>query len=222
AQADQGEIRRNCRPSEEPISQNLWKGSGNSPDLLNSKARVAQQPPRRAEGEQPGMGMVQNPCLAVVELPQQQHQSLRDKGDVWAGEDHGLLLVVELRAEALEKLLRLLQVLDHVQQKQIFEVVHLELRRLIEVLQVHADGVVFLGWLETVDYLHLASLFLQLASNSRRSGADVQHGGAGGHRLQRIGMAARISELQLIVHIALYRRVVSALIQNAGAVSCIS
>ncbi len=162
------------------------------------------------------MGQVEDAPSAVVELPQEERQPLHEEGDIRRGQDHPLRSMGELRPEALQKLLRSLQVLDHVEQQDEDGAADPEGQRLIEIL--HED--LHIGVLHSrpmgIDDRHFATLLQQLHRHTTGSGSDVDDGRVLGNGGDRIGVAARVSQLQVVVgRTAL--RVVAPLVQDLGA-----
>ena len=190
---------RTASPAQRAVAEDLGPRRRDAAHLAQAEARVDEQPLEAAEGEQPRVGAVQDPRVAVVELPEQQHQPLGGERDVRRGEHQRPGPVVELVDELLEELLGVLQVLDHVEHQQVVVLAGVEDRRVVEVLLEDLDVAGRVRGRELVDDRDLAALRHQLLGHPAGAGADVEHAAARGHGVERELVAARVAELDVVV-----------------------
>ena len=160
---------------------------------------------------------IEDAGLAVVELTEQQHHALRDECDVGRRHDQCLWRIVELRAQIRQKPLRILQVLDDVEQQHVVVSLGTEREWTIQILLKHLHvRVGFRLGRELIDDGYSTTIFEELSGKSTWSRADVQHAGAGRHCVERKLVAARISQLQIVVCVlSLVDWVEAPLIENA-------
>ena len=166
------------------------------------------------------MSAVEDPCLSVVELAEQEHATLDEEPYIRRGEHERLGTVIEAAAELLEEALGLLEVLENVQQEQVIVLPHVEFESLsVEIGLENFDTGPGFGRRVSVHHRHLAPLEREEARHTARTGSEIQHFGTRGHRLQGVGVARGIAELQGVWGVALRRDWVQrSLVEESSAV----
>ncbi len=89
--------------------------------------------------KQPRVRAIEDSRAPIVELSKQQRKALKNECDVRSREYERLGIVAELRSQSVEEVLRIRQVLDHVEQHDGVEVSHIELEFIVQVLDDHID-----------------------------------------------------------------------------------
>src|SRR4051812_29625999 len=88
AETNQRPIQTQQKPRRRAIAERERKGRRHARHPDHGEARLVEQPPERAEREEPRVRQIEDAALAVVELSQQQHHAHDAKRDVArAGDD---------------------------------------------------------------------------------------------------------------------------------------
>ncbi len=187
--------------TEQALAEDLRERRGHALHRLDLEAGVAQKVPDRPEGEEPRVRAIEDAGLAVVELTAEEHEPLHEERDVGRGQDERLGVVLELLSQLVEEALGVAQVLDHVEHQQVLVLPRVELRRVLEVLRDHLDVDDRHRGRVPVDDGHVTALVAQLARQAARPGADVEHLATRRHRVERVRVAARVAELEVVVRV---------------------
>lgn len=131
-----------------------------------------EEAPERREGQEPGVGQVEDAAASVVELAEQEHQAKRSKGDVAGAYDQFCARgVCERALQHVEERFRGREVLDHVEREDVVEVGRLDRQeRVVQVVleeRVELDAVGYarheMGRVGPSVSLSRAAIFVSLA-----------------------------------------------------------
>ena len=101
-----------------PPPRTFGNGAGTPRTSLIRKPASYQEALDRSKREEAPVSTIENAGLAVVELPKKQHDALRRERDVGGRQHQSSRRPIDARPQAIEKHLRLAQVLNHIQQQQ--------------------------------------------------------------------------------------------------------
>lgn len=120
-QSDQELIEGQQEAADPVLPECLWEWRGDSPQLLHAVAGLNQQLVEGTEGEQPGVGAVEDSFFAVIEFAKEKHAAHHPKRDVAGGENNFRLFQTRLIAEPFHEPLGVEKMFHHIQEQDVVE-----------------------------------------------------------------------------------------------------
>jgi hypothetical protein len=115
--ADEGLVYEHDDAAEDAVAEDFGVGGGDAADFFDLVAGLFEEFAEAAEGEEAGVGAVEDAFAAVVELADEEHEAGDEEGDVGGGEDDFGAFVAGFFAEHFHEDFGVFEVLDNVEEE---------------------------------------------------------------------------------------------------------